>query len=181
MIDPPVTPSFKRLVPTGDSRERAVCARCGFIAYENPKIVVASVVRHEGRILLCRRAIEPRSGFWTLPAGFLELHETPEDGAKREAVEEAEARITLRELLAVYSVPRLSQVQLMYRAVLAEPHIAPGPESAQVGLFAWSEIPWDQLAFPSVHWALHHDRAVERGEAVPPFVNPSGETGDLAR
>jgi len=103
-------PLFRRVVPEGDNRERQVCDSCGFIAYENPKIVVGSVVRHEGRVLLCRRAIEPRSGFWTLPAGYLELHETPEEGAMREAVEEAEARIALRGLLAVYAIPRLSQV-----------------------------------------------------------------------
>jgi len=173
-------PSFSRRVPEGDGLERPVCNHCGFIAYENPKIVVGSVVRHEGRILFCRRAIEPRRGFWTMPAGFLELHETPEDGARREAVEEAEARLALGPLLAVYSVPRLSQVQLMYRATLAEPHVAPGPETAEVRLFAWSEIPWDRIAFPSVRWALHHDRAAERGEGTAPFTNPPGETGDLA-
>lgn len=177
----PLKPSFSQVIPDGDVLARAVCGHCGFIAYDNPKIVVGSVVRHEGRILMCRRAIEPRRGFWTLPAGFLELRETPEEGARREALEEAEARIAIHALLAVYSVPRLSQVQLMYRATLAEPHIAPGAESLEAGLFGWSEIPWERIAFPSVLWALRHDRAVEQGEAAPPFVNPPGEAGDLEK
>jgi len=138
--------------------ERYVCGDCGHIYYSNPKIVVGSVVAHDGKILLCRRAIEPRKGFWTLPAGFLEENETPEDGAKREAKEEAMCDIVLDALLAVYSVARLSQVQLFYRARLATPDFAPGTESLEVALFAWEEIPWTELAFPSVHWALHHYR-----------------------
>jgi ADP-ribose pyrophosphatase YjhB (NUDIX family) len=191
-------PAFRRLVPAGDDRERQVCDVCGFVVYENPRIVVGSVVRGgapsvhgdapgdgdasggRGRILLCRRAIEPRRGFWTLPAGYLELHETPEEGAMREAVEEAMARISLKSLLAVYTIRRLSQVQLFYRATLAEPTIAPGPESLEVGLFAWDEIPWGELAFPSVGWALRHDAAAEQGQ-ITPFSNPPGEQGDILR
>jgi len=177
----PLPPVFTRTVPAGDTHERAVCENCGFIAYENPKIVVGSVVRHEGRILLCRRAIEPRKGFWTAPAGYLELHETPMDGARREAYEEAEATLAIDALLAVYSVPRLSQVQLIYRAHLAEPGYGPGEESLEVRLFGWDEIPWDELAFPTVAWMLKHDRMVEEGKAVGPFVNPEGENGDFRR
>ncbi len=146
---------FIRQTPAGDTHERAVCAECGFIAYENPKIVVGSVVEEAGAVLLCRRAIAPREGFWTLPAGYLELHETPEEGAMREAAEEAEARIELDGLLAVFTISRLSQVQLIFRAHFAgAPHYAAGPESQEVGLFAWEDIPWTQIAFPSVHWAL---------------------------
>jgi ADP-ribose pyrophosphatase YjhB (NUDIX family) len=149
----------ERRVPEGDDRPRLVCPECTYVVYENPKVVVGSVVLAEdGRVLLCRRAIEPRRGFWTLPAGYLELGESPEEGARREAREEACAHIELEGLLAVYSVPRISQVQLMYRARLAEPAIAAGPESLEVGLFGWEEIPWDELAFPTVHWALHHHR-----------------------
>jgi ADP-ribose pyrophosphatase YjhB (NUDIX family) len=117
-----------RAIPPGDDRERLTCPDCGFIAYENPKMVAGSVVSVGDRIMLCRRAIEPRKGFWTLPAGFLELQETPEEGARREAWEEARARIAIDALLAVYSVPRISQVQLIYRATLAEPGFAAGPE-----------------------------------------------------
>jgi ADP-ribose pyrophosphatase YjhB (NUDIX family) len=145
-------------IPDGDNRERMVCPDCGFINYENPKIVVGSVCLWEERILLCRRAINPRRGFWTLPAGYLELHESTPAGAIREAWEEAQAKITIDGLLAIYDIPRISQVQIMYRARLVAPDFAAGPESLEVKLFAWEEIPWDELAFPSVRWALEHYR-----------------------
>lgn len=147
--------------------------------YQNPKIVVGSVVRHEGKILMCRRAIEPRYGFWTIPAGYMELLETPEDGARREAREEANADLELQSLLAVYTVARLSQVQLIYRATLKTPDFSVGEESLEVNLYDWDEIPWEDIAFPTVHWALNHDRQVEAGMAVGPFVNPIGESTDL--
>lgn len=178
MSDPgrPVPPSpgahFERRVPEGDTAERYVCGRCGHIHYTNPKIVVGSVVVHDDRILLCRRAIEPRIGLWTLPAGYLEEHETPEDGARREAREEACAEIALDALLAVYSVTHISQVQLMYRARLMQPHFAAGPESLDVKLFAWDEIPWSELAFPSVKWALRHYRESRHLSLFAPFTNP---------
>ena len=170
---------FIRTVPEGDDRERLVCADCGHIAYENPKVVVGSVAAFGGRLLLCRRAIEPRKGFWTLPAGYLELHETPEDGAKREAVEEACAAIEIDRLLAVFSIPRLSQVQLIFRARLASPAVAPGPESADVRLVRWREIPWGELAFPSVRWALDAWRQTRGATDFAPLGNPPGETGDM--
>jgi ADP-ribose pyrophosphatase YjhB (NUDIX family) len=171
--DPPAPgPGFARRVPQGDSVERYVCGQCGHIHYSNPKIVVGSVVVHDRNILLCRRAIEPRKNFWTLPAGFLEEHETPEDGARREAREEAMCEIAIDALLAVYSVPHISQVQLMYRASLAEPAFSPGPESLETQLFAWDDIPWKELAFPSVAWALRHFREVEGKEIFAPFTNP---------
>ena len=171
-------PSFTLRTPDDDSLPRKICDSCGFVAYDNPKIVVGSVVRHEGRILLCRRAIEPRRGFWTIPAGYLELNETPEDGARREAKEEAEAELEIERLLAVYSVPRISQVQLIYRARLQRPHFASGPESLDVRLFDPADIPFDELAFPSVHWALAHDALAEAGAPSLPFSNPSGESGN---
>ncbi|KQT82232.1 NUDIX hydrolase [Aurantimonas sp. Leaf443] len=171
-------PSFSLRIPEGDTLERRACDHCGFVAYENPKIVVGSVVRHEGRILLCRRAIEPRRGFWTIPAGYMELGETPEEGARREAREEAEADLVIERLLAVYAVPRISQVQLIYRASLAGPHVAPGPESLEVRLFSPDEIPHEALAFPSVHWALGHDAQAEAGAPPVPFANPDGAVGD---
>ena len=173
----PLSPSFIRTVPDGDTHERAVCETCGFVNYQNPKIVVGAVVRHEGRFLMCKRAIEPRRGFWTIPAGFLEVHETPEDGARREAFEEANADLELKGLLAVYTVARLSQVQLIYRAVLRDADFSPGPESLETRLCTWDEIPWEEIAFPTVTWALNHDRMVEEGIASGPFVNPPGGTG----
>ncbi|KPL53138.1 NUDIX hydrolase [Prosthecomicrobium hirschii] len=176
----PTASRFRRSVPDGDTVERNVCRDCGFVAYENPKLVVGSVVRAGSAILLCRRAIEPRRGYWTLPAGYLELGETPEDGARREAFEEAGAEIRLHALLAVYSVPRISQVQLIYRAELAGPFAA-GPESLEVRLFEPDELPWSELAFPSVEWALEHEQAVRSGTAPAPFVNPAGETGERFR
>ncbi|MEQ9812440.1 MAG: NUDIX hydrolase [Azospirillaceae bacterium] len=170
-----------RTVPAGDDRERLTCPDCGFIAYENPKIVVGSVVHHGDRILLCRRSIEPRSGFWTLPAGYLELGETPAEGARREAEEEARATIEIEGLLAVYAIRRISQVQLIHRARLLDPdRIAAGPESLEVGLFRWRDIPWAEIAFPSVTWALEAFRAVGTGPIGAPAGNPPDAEGGLA-
>ncbi len=167
---------FVRLVPAGDTHERDVCQTCGFVDYQNPRIVVGSVVRHEGKVLLCRRAIEPRRGFWTVPAGYLELNETPEDGARREAYEEALADLKLGELLAIYSVPRLSQVQLIWRAELLDPGAGAalygiGEESLEVQLFDWDALPMDEIAFPTVHWMLGHEREVMAKGYRGPFGN----------
>lgn len=162
-----MTPSFTRRVPHGDSLERAVCDTCGFVAYDNPKIVVGAVVRSGSRIMMCRRDIAPSRGLWTLPAGYLEHGETPEEGARREAFEEATAEIEIEGLLAVYTVRRLGQVQLIYRARLGEEAFAPGPESQAVALFEEDALPWDSLAFPTVHWALAHER-----RPGGPFQNP---------
>lgn len=151
-----------RGIPEGDNRERMICAECGYVLYDNPKIVVGSVPRWGDRLLLCRRAIHPRKGYWTLPAGYLELNESTSAGAEREAWEEAFARIRIEGLLAIYDIPRISQVQLIYRALLLDPDVAPGPESLEVGLFGWNEIPWEELAFPSVRWALAQEREVQR-------------------
>lgn len=151
---------FSRRVPHGDDIERAICDRCGFVDYENPKIVVGSVATWEDRVLLCRRAIEPRAGFWTLPAGYLERNESPEAGALREAWEEARARLEIDQLLATYAITRISQVQLIYRARLIDPKVEAGPESREVRLFSWDRLPpLEQIAFPSVNWALEDFRA----------------------
>jgi len=154
-------------VPPGDDRERQVCAACGTVHYENPKVVVGSVCTSGDRLLICRRAIEPRSGYWTIPAGWLELGEAAQEGARREAWEEARARIEIEGLIAVYSVPRIAQVQLLYAARLLDPAaVEPGPESLEVRLVGWDAIPWDELAFPTVGWVLR--RAMElRGRAGP--------------
>jgi len=171
--DPARGPSV-RAVPEGDNRERMICAECGFILYDNPKIVVGSVARLGERILLVRRSIDPRRGFWTLPAGFLELNESTNSGAEREAWEEARARIEIEGLLAIYDIPRISQVQLVYRARLLDDKVEPGPESLEVGLFLWDEIPWPQIAFPSVRWALQHEREARSSRDFTTRLNPPG-------
>jgi ADP-ribose pyrophosphatase YjhB (NUDIX family) len=164
--------NFVRRVPEGEDRERLICGDCGFVAYENPKIVTGSVVAVDGKILLCRRAIEPRRGFWTIPAGYMELGETVEEAARREAQEEACADIALDGVLALYSIARIGQVQVLFRASLATPGFAPGPESLEVKLFAWAEIPWDELAFPSVHWVLQAWAEAGPGPLGVPRTNP---------
>ena len=172
-------PRFERRVPPGDDRNRLVCADCGFVQYENPKIVVGSVATWHDRILLCRRAIHPRRDFWTLPAGYLELGEEATAGALREAWEEARARLEIDQLLAVYTIQRLSQVQLIFRAHLVDGAIEAGPESQEVGLFAWEEIPWATLAFPSVAWALAQHRELAGQTVFAPRGNPAGALGNL--
>ena len=168
-----------RAIPDGDTQERLICPVCGFINYENPKIVVGTVALWEDRILLCRRAIPPRKGYWTLPAGYMELHETPDAGARREAWEEARATVEMRGLLAVYSIPRISQVQLIYLADLVTADVSAGAESLEVRLFAWDQIPWDDIAFPSVCWALNHYAGLEDTAHFTPRSNPPGEIGQI--
>jgi ADP-ribose pyrophosphatase YjhB (NUDIX family) len=170
---PSMMTDFRKIVPEGEDRERRVCSHCAFIDYVNPKIVAGSVVTQGEKILLCRRAIEPRKGFWTLPAGFMEEGESVEEAACREAQEEACADIQIDQLLAVYSVPRISQVQVMFRARLMS-DFSPGPESLEVKLVAWRDIPWAELAFPTVVWALTHFSATRRQNAFAPFTNPPG-------
>jgi ADP-ribose pyrophosphatase YjhB (NUDIX family) len=177
--DPQIPISFSRGVPPGEDRERRVCDQCGFIDYANPRIVTGVVAHAGGRILLCRRAIEPRKGFWTLPAGFLELGESVEEGTRREAQEEARAELDIETLLSLYSIPRIGQVQIFFRARLMN-DASPGPESLEVALFGWDEIPWAQLAFPSVGWALDHYKATEGQTGFAPFGNPPG-TDQLMR
>ncbi len=169
--------NFSIRVPQGDARERLVCNACDFVHYDNPKIVVGSVITNDdGHILMCKRSIEPRKGYWTLPAGFMEEHETTEDGAIRETLEEACAHIEIEALLAIYSIPRISQVQLMYKARLIVPDSGPafaaGEESEEVALVRWDDIPWDEIAFPSVHWALTQYNEVKDQAVFAPFSNP---------
>lgn len=169
---------FRLAIPEGDDRVRRICNRCNFVDYVNPKIVTGSVVTQGDLILLCKRAIEPRKGFWTMPAGYMELGETTEQAAQREAREEACATIEIDRLLAMYSVARIGQVQIMYRARLVTPDIACGIESEEVALVDWADIPWDQLAFPTVVWALAHFHESRDKTDFSTYSNP---TGDLAR
>jgi ADP-ribose pyrophosphatase YjhB (NUDIX family) len=145
-------------VPEGDNRARLVCPDCGYVEYANPKVVVGAVCTWENRILLCRRAIKPALGRWTIPAGFLELGETTSQGAAREVWEEARARIRIEDIIGIYEIPHISQIYMIYRALMVGPECAPGDESQEVEMLDWEAIPWDQLAFPSVVWALQRFR-----------------------
>jgi ADP-ribose pyrophosphatase YjhB (NUDIX family) len=157
-------------IPEGDNLARAICDACGTIQYQNPKIVVGCLPAHGDRILICKRAIEPRYGLWTLPAGFMENNETAAEGAAREALEEANARVEIEDLYTVYSIPHISQVYMMFRARLLDADFSPGIESLEVKLVKEDEIPWDQLAFTMVKRTLENylqDR--ETGIFIPRF------------
>jgi ADP-ribose pyrophosphatase YjhB (NUDIX family) len=141
-------------VPKGDNRPRHVCNACERIHYQNPQVVVGCLPIWGQQILLCRRAIHPRRGFWTLPAGFMENGESTEDGAARETLEEACAEVRGLQLASVFSLPHIDQVHLFYRAELVEGRYAVGAETLEVGLFDEGEIPWSELAFATVRNAL---------------------------
>jgi len=158
-------------VPQGDNRERDLCDNCGAIHYQNPRLVVGTIPVWEGRILLCRRAIEPRYNTWTLPAGFMELGETMDQGAARETREEAGAHIHMGPLFSVLDVPHADQVHVFFRAEVHDPQLNPGPESLEARYFDERDIPWNQLSFRTViatlryfladrragHYGVHHD------------------------
>jgi len=146
--------ALNRRVPAGDDRLRHVCDACGTIHYSNPKMVVGTIPVYEGRILLCRRAIEPRYGLWTLPAGFMENEETVEEGARRETREEAGAELERLSPFALFSLPFVSQVYLMFRAELAGPAFSAGHESLETRLVAEAGIPWGEFAFPVIEKTL---------------------------
>jgi len=141
-------------IPEGDDRERAVCTACETIHYSNPRVIVGCLARYEDRVLLCNRAIEPRKGYWTLPAGFMENGESTAEGAARETWEEAMARVSNSTLYRVFDVPHINQVYMFYRCDLDEGQHAAGPESSETQLYTEQEIPWDNIAFPVIKAAL---------------------------
>lgn len=145
-----------RHIPDGEDRLRHVCSICGVIHYQNPKVIAGCLPTHEGRVLLCRRAIEPRYGCWTLPAGFMELGETIRDAAQREAFEEAGIEVADSDCYTLISLPGRSQVYVFYLAPMASPRFAPGIESLEVKWFNEAEIPWEELAFETVRRTLRH-------------------------
>lgn len=172
-----------RRVPAGDNRERDVCDSCGVVHYVNPRPVVGTIPVWQDAVLLCRRAIEPRYGKWTLPAGFMEVGETTREGALRETLEEARARVALGPLFTMIDVPYIEQVHLFFRAELLDLDFAPGAETLEVRLFAEPDIPWQELAFRTVAQTLRlffADRA--RGEfgthvqsiEAPAWARPAG-------
>ena len=139
------------IIPQGDSLPRYVCTQCNIIHYQNPKMVVGCIPEWEDKILLCRRAIEPRLGWWTLPAGFMENNETLAQAAARETLEEANARVEIGDLYAIYSLPHISQVYFLFRARLLDLDFKPGIESLDVKLMSEHEIPWQEMAFRVIH------------------------------
>ena len=158
-------------IPHGDDRERHVCADCGNIHYLNPKLVVGTIPVWGEQVLLCKRAIEPRYGLWTLPAGFMEEGETLEEGAARETLEEAKARVDILQMYVTLSLPEISQVYVMFRANLRDLSFGPGTESLEVKLFDEADIPWDQLAFRTIGESLKHFFADRKTGNFPPHVD----------
>jgi len=143
-------------IPEGDNRPRHICEQCGSIHYQNPNVVTGTLPVMEDQILLCRRAIEPRYGLWTLPAGFLENGESVQQGAQRETLEEAQANVKLIDLYTVFSLPAIDQIYMLFRAQLLDCNFGPGDESLEVKLFAQDEVPWDELAFQVVGKTLEY-------------------------
>ena len=152
-------------IPADDNRDRATCVVCTTIHYENPLNVVGTLPVWQDKVLLCRRNIEPRKGLWTLPAGFMELGETTVEGALRETIEEAGARVEMQGLYTLIDVVRVGQVHLFYRARLLDTEFAPGPETIEADLFAESEIPWDEIAFRTTKLTLERYFADRRAGA----------------
>ena len=170
-------------VPPGDSRRRHVCSRCGEIHYLNPKLVTGCIPESDdGRILLCRRAIEPRYGLWTLPAGFMENGESCQEGAARETLEEANARVEILQLYTTFNLPHIDQVYLLFRGRLLEGGFSPGEESLEVDLFDEADIPWNELAFAVVRETLRLYFEDRRRGVYQPRVGDirwrSGQPGD---
>lgn len=156
---------LRQEVPKGDNRPRIVCGDCGDIHYRNPKIVAGCLPVWEGKVLLCRRAIDPRAGFWNIPAGFLELGETVEDGAKREVWEEALAKVQNLQLQTVFTFTNYWHVYIQFVGDLVQGAYGVGEESTETRLFAEHEIPWDDIAFESSRFALHrYFEDINRGE-----------------
>ena len=143
-------------IPLGDHKSRLVCTNCGNIHYENPKVICGALALWDNKVLLCRRAIEPRYGLWTLPAGYMELFETMEQGAARETREEAEAEVDIEQLYCMYNIPRIGQIYVLFKAHLKQGLFGAGEESLECRLFEEHEIPWTELAFPSVEHTLRH-------------------------
>jgi len=141
-------------IPEGDNRYRYVCVSCETIHYQNPRIIAGTVPVWDGKILLCRRAIEPRYGYWTLPAGFMENAETTIEAAARETLEEALAKVTIDGLFSIIDVPHINQVHMFYRATLVDGSFGAGEESLETRLFAADEIPWEEISFPTVKRTL---------------------------
>ncbi|ETX10143.1 ADP-ribose pyrophosphatase [Marinomonas ushuaiensis DSM 15871] len=146
--------SVNMSIPIGDNRARAVCPNCEHIEYDNPRIITGTIPLYEGQVLLCRRNIEPRFGFWTLPAGFMENQESTSEGALRETLEESGSIAVCKQAFSMFSIPHINQVHLFYIAELERDDFHATEESSEVALFDLEDIPWDELAFSSVSKTL---------------------------
>ena len=148
--------SVSKQIPKGDDRHRHVCDSCDTVHYQNPCIIAGSLPVFGDKVLLCRRAIEPAYGYWTLPAGFMENGETTLEGALRESMEEANVTLHELELYTMIDIPHINQVYIFYRGIMAKPEFSAGIESLEVELFSEQDIPWSDIAFPSVKKTLEH-------------------------
>ena len=169
-------------IPQGDNRERHICDHCGTIHYHNPKVVAGCIAHWGEQVLMCRRAIEPRHGLWTVPAGFMENGETTYEGAMRETLEEANARVGIDELFVTVNLPHINQVYMLFRGRLLDLDFSPGEESLEVGLMTEDQVPWEEMAFPTVSEALKlyfDDR--RRGEFAVHMLDIVREAGPRGR
>ncbi len=165
-------------VPLGDHQIRQVCVNCDTIHYVNPKVICGALAIWQDKVLLCRRAIEPRYGLWTLPAGYMELFETMEQGSARETREEAEAEVDIEHLYCMYDIPRIGQIYVLFKAQLIDGKFGAGEETIESKLFAEHEIPWEQLAFPSVERTLRHYFADKKQQDYPLHLETLGSRLD---
>lgn len=165
-------------VPLGDHQIRQVCVNCDTIHYVNPKVICGALAIWQDKVLLCRRAIEPRYGLWTLPAGYMELFETMEQGSARETREEAEAEVDIEHLYCMYNIPRIGQIYVLFKAQLIDGKFGAGEETIESKLFAEHEIPWEQLAFPSVERTLRHYFADKKQQDYPMHLETLGSRLD---
>ena len=165
-------------VPLGDHQIRQVCVNCDTIHYVNPKVICGALAIWQDKVLLCRRAIEPRYGLWTLPAGYMELFETMEQGSARETREEAVAEVDIEHLYCMYNIPRIGQIYVLFKAQLIDGKFGAGEETIESNLFAEHEIPWEQLAFPSVERTLRHYFADKKQQDYPLHLETLGSRLD---
>lgn len=182
MTSPPIPPKGPReyRIPEGDDRQRLTCPECDFIHYENPKVIVGTLALNYQQdmpyILLCKRAIDPRYGYWTLPAGFMELSESTQQGAAREAYEEAGVHLEMGRLFCFYEIPHISQIHIYYLAEAKTQNVAPGIESLDAAYFPLTDLPIRDLAFPTVHWALQDLRTfLAAPHSALPYYTPDNK------
>lgn len=165
-------------IPLGDHNVRQICTDCGTIHYVNPKVICGALALWQNKVLLCRRAIEPRYGLWTLPAGYMELFETMDQGAARETREEAEAEVEIEQLYCMYNIPRIGQIYVLFKTQIVAGQFGAGEETIESRLFSEDEIPWEDLAFTSVERTLRHYFADRKNNQFPLHIETIGSRLD---